>query len=922
MGWQVMKKLTTRLLIFLLVSFLSIFSMPNISANESGESYAFDLTIIHGEGNVLKPELPNLPHGTQLEIDLTGIEIPGKNFVFYIIDNQIVRDQMQKFTVTSHAKVTAVFAAEDEIVAVFMDTNGEYISADYVTTGEVPTAPDVSGLSKPGYNPVPFGDLGAIDDHKIFVVSYEPSSETMILVNDVEYPYNSIVTLKSDNPDFTHWEENGVVVSYNPEYKFSAIYNRDIVEKTDGAKQTLITLTNGLTLRLDDLVSFIGQYELNNDEVFIEAGILGSYTFEETLTLDTPGVEVIVSNSIHPLTNEFTRTINNSEFVVVRGYLRTNLGTYYSDNQVVNDNFDEFEAAESFEVNDEFTGYYTGEGTPTFGDLQGEDFGITSIKETSPGVYTIVLSGTVKVFDDNHDNPNRFGHGGIVALLGLKYNLPPAYANADGLTDIGVVWTTPIQSQAAFDSGYKWRGSVDTGNYDSLILTSNVYSLKDEDFLKFAVNWGGTKDEGTGYVEYILDIRDVVFEEVSVTGVAVNEEALALMALEEAQLEATIAPTNAVNKEVTWRSSDETVAIVDENGLVTGLRAGEAIITVETVDGSYTAQTTVIVLPTIAEVRALSKGTETEFVGVVTGFTDYSEQYSNFDKVFIEDSTAAIVVYRAGFPQDLKVGDRYKVTGKLDSFNGLIQIASGATVEKLESDIELIAPVEVTDLTEIDESYQGKRVDLEGTVVSVSSTGQSLVVKVGENQITVRSNSNSADHTVNSHLLTAIVGQVVKLHGIHVDWYNGSQLIPTLVEQVEFVMPSDKELAQLVLDAIVNEWENKSFNMGTDATLPQTGDHDSTIAWTIPEGAIVEGKWNDVTADTTYAVTVVVTIGDEEVSKVFDITVKFVDGEIIEPTTVEAVFTAHGTNVPSGDITSMFGLDEEIFAIHQVNNEA
>jgi uncharacterized repeat protein (TIGR02543 family) len=84
-------------------------------------------------------------------------------------------------------------------------------------------------------------------------------------------------------------------------------------------------------------------------------------------------------------------------------------------------------------------------------------------------------------------------------------------------------------------------------------------------------------------------------------------------------------------------------------------------------------------------------------------------------------------------------------------------------------------------------------------------------------------------------------------------------------------------LAQLVLDAIVNEWENKSFNMGTDAILPQTGDHDSTIAWTIPEGAIIEGKWSDVTADTTYSVTVVVTIDDVEVSEVFDITVKFVD---------------------------------------------
>jgi hypothetical protein len=54
-------------------------------------------------------------------------------------------------------------------------------------------------------------------------------------------------------------------------------------------------------------------------------------------------------------------------------------------------------------------------------------------------------------------------------------------------------------------------------------------------------------------------------------------------------LTATVYPTNAKNKNVTWRSSASSVATVSASGTVTGMSAGSANITVTTADGGYTA---------------------------------------------------------------------------------------------------------------------------------------------------------------------------------------------------------------------------------------------------------------------------------------------------------------------------------------------
>jgi hypothetical protein len=83
---------------------------------------------------------------------------------------------------------------------------------------------------------------------------------------------------------------------------------------------------------------------------------------------------------------------------------------------------------------------------------------------------------------------------------------------------------------------------------------------------------------------------------IPVSGVGLNTNGLTLPVGEEATLHAIVEPADATNTNVTWGSSDDTVATVI-NGLVSALAEGSATITVTTVDGGFQASCEVTVEP-------------------------------------------------------------------------------------------------------------------------------------------------------------------------------------------------------------------------------------------------------------------------------------------------------------------------------------
>lgn len=129
-------------------------------------------------------------------------------------------------------------------------------------------------------------------------------------------------------------------------------------------------------------------------------------------------------------------------------------------------------------------------------------------------------------------------------------------------------------------------GNTTPGTIDQPII--DIIEDFDARFVKVTVSGA---DQYTGDWVSLTELR--VFGEgeraaVSVTGVLLEQSDMELTEGETQQLTVTINPVNATDMGVSFSSSSSSIASVDDDGLVTALSEGMAIITVTTDDGSFT----------------------------------------------------------------------------------------------------------------------------------------------------------------------------------------------------------------------------------------------------------------------------------------------------------------------------------------------
>ena len=110
---------------------------------------------------------------------------------------------------------------------------------------------------------------------------------------------------------------------------------------------------------------------------------------------------------------------------------------------------------------------------------------------------------------------------------------------------------------------------------------------------------------------------------VAVTGVNLNATTSSINVGGTVQLTPTISPPDATNQNVTWSSNATGYATVSSSGLVSGIAAGNATITVRTVDGNFTATCAVTVSVATVPVTGVSLNltSSTRYIGETVQLT-------------------------------------------------------------------------------------------------------------------------------------------------------------------------------------------------------------------------------------------------------------------------------------------------------------
>ena len=130
-------------------------------------------------------------------------------------------------------------------------------------------------------------------------------------------------------------------------------------------------------------------------------------------------------------------------------------------------------------------------------------------------------------------------------------------------------------------------------------LSSTKLNWKSSDSSIVSVDSNGKiKGLKTGTVTITVSTNDgksatctvtVTDDTVLVESITLNPNKLELGVGASKQVIATIEPANATNREIVWTSSDPSIAVVDSNGIVTGIKVGTVNITAKTTDDSVVA---------------------------------------------------------------------------------------------------------------------------------------------------------------------------------------------------------------------------------------------------------------------------------------------------------------------------------------------
>lgn len=171
-----------------------------------------------------------------------------------------------------------------------------------------------------------------------------------------------------------------------------------------------------------------------------------------------------------------------------------------------------------------------------------------------------------------------YSNKGTLVCTNLLITTPDSVVTKCGQTEVLEASIKASSSSNTQNANTKWETSDDS---IVEIIESDLYKCRFKS-LKTGVATITASVNGGAYSSTLI----IVEEPILISAIQLSEEYISLNYKEEFQLTATIDPEDATFPSLLWTSSDESIASVSDDGLVTATGFGEAVITAKANDGS------------------------------------------------------------------------------------------------------------------------------------------------------------------------------------------------------------------------------------------------------------------------------------------------------------------------------------------------
>lgn len=225
---------------------------------------------------------------------------------------------------------------------------------------------------------------------------------------------------------------------------------------------------------------------------------------------------------------------------------------------------------------------------------------------------------------------------------------------------------------------------------------------------------------------------------VAVTEVTLNKSSVTLTVDESTTLYATVLPSNATNKNITWGSSNESVATIN-GGTITAKSEGATVITVSTVDGNKKATCSVVVNRKVVEPDPPPPATDNVKQDLFNSKQNYDTKYNSLINI-IKNVIAK---------NEITVSDRNNISDALKNFS----VSNSSIATNLERAIDNITSNKVFDsesrtnskISEVDvrlgsitsrvSTVENKQTTVDGKVTDIETWKKSAEQKITDDAI-------------------------------------------------------------------------------------------------------------------------------------------------------------------------------------------